>query len=241
MSGQLVGGGRRDDRAYRALLAEHDRQNAVPAQEIALPALPATAAAVAQEIGAIEHVMRTDRRAYDRDEGMQSRLRQLYEAREAAGGSALPATHGDTGTKPAPARATDPHAALIAQHDTENAAAAAAAWGNVVSEARKNLPPDLVREWDDDRAGFDGNLRPWVETIVGVQQIIGDKATTDGMEASFRMLPDGVRAALIREMVMARPGFVKDADDEEMEAFRTLNGGNRLTRLWGGTRAAASR
>ena len=207
MSGQLVGGGRRDDRAYRELLAEHDRQNAVPAPEIALPALPATAAAVAQEIGAIEHVMRTDRRAYDRDEGMQARLRQLYEAREAAGGSALPATHGYRN-----------------QTGAANWASGGSASGVDRSARSPRMPLLLPRRgatWCP-RRGSTCRLIPCAngtmiapastgtcgrgrKRIVGVQQIIGDKATTDGMEASFRMLPDGVRAALIRELVMARP------------------------------------
>lgn len=37
---------------------------------------------VAQEIGQIEGLMRTDRAAYNRDVGMQERLRSLYEAQE---------------------------------------------------------------------------------------------------------------------------------------------------------------
>lgn len=41
---------------------------------------------IAQEIGEIHAVMRTDRRAYDRDPAMQTRLRILYETQDAAGG-----------------------------------------------------------------------------------------------------------------------------------------------------------
>lgn len=40
------------------------------------------ASAIADEIAKIENVMRTDRKAYNRDEAMQARLRELYAAQE---------------------------------------------------------------------------------------------------------------------------------------------------------------
>ncbi len=235
MSGQLVGGGRREDRAYRALLAEHDRQNAVPAPEIALPALPATAAAVAQEIGAIEHVMRTDRRAYDRDEDMQARLRQLYEAREAAGGSALPA-NGDTGTKPTqPAgRASDPHRALIEANDQANAAAAAAAdasWRATPAQfAERN--PQLAALWQQDGV-LDAKLRRAQDSLMLVLVGIGDTAAIGAAQSAFDGLPPGARAAVLAELGSAAPGYVRPLDQKELAAFEQIPNGGAMLRGWG--------
>ena len=221
--------------AYRALLAEHDRQNAVPAPEIALPALPATAAAVAQEIGAIEHVMRTDRRAYDRDEGMQARLRQLYEAREAAGGSALPATY-ETGTKPTQptGRAADPHRALIEANDQANAAAAAAAdasWRATPAQfAERN--PQLAALWQQDGV-LDAKLRRAQDQIMLVLAGIGDTAAIGAAQSAFDGLPPGARAAVLAELGSAAPGYVRPLDQKELAAFELIPNGGAMLRGWG--------
>lgn len=57
-------------------------QEANPAGFVAPSAGTSQADSVAAEIAKIEGIMRTDRRAYDKDEKMQARLRDLYDAQE---------------------------------------------------------------------------------------------------------------------------------------------------------------
>lgn len=74
--GRLIG----DNPAILKWLATLSRE-LNPAATV-LPAGNVTAVGVEEEIKRIEGVMRTDRRAYDKDPAMQQKLRDLYDARE---------------------------------------------------------------------------------------------------------------------------------------------------------------
>ena len=54
-------------------------------------------------------------------------------------------------------------------------------------------------------------------------------------ETSFDGLSEGVQAAILGELSMLSPGYVKEASADEIELFATTEEGEALVREWGGS------
>jgi hypothetical protein len=187
--------------------------------------------------------MKEDLRGYFRNEPLQQRYRALVAARET--GSAPPPPPSSTALEKAKIERmmqTDPRAyfgnealqaryrALLAGGDASPADGDA--WRATPEAARRNLPAEVVRAWDD-AGDFNGSLRRFQDVQLCVIQGIGEVDAAKGFLASFEGLPESVRVAICSEAAAIMPGYIKPASDSELAGFRTQYGGTEMISAWG--------
>jgi len=157
----------------------------------------------------------------------QARARELLD-REAEGGamtpvaSAEPAGQGEGDLLADRAQADDGEAWRSSPEQFAGASPTLAAeWGEA-----GDLPERLARAQDVAGAAVAG---------------ISDMEARADFETSFEGLPDGAQVAIIAEISMPEPGYVKEATDDDIELFASTEEGRALVGEWGGpnTRAAA--
>jgi hypothetical protein len=164
---------------------------------------------------------------YWHSEQKQARARELLD-REATSGAMSPAADAE------PAGRGD-----VAAPADRAAATEGEAWRSS-PEQFAGASPKLAAEW-----GEAGDLP---ERLARAQDVAGaavagisDTEARADFEASFEGLPDGAQVAIIAEISMPEPGYVKEATDDDIELFASTEEGRALVGEWGGpnTRAAA--
>lgn len=119
----------------------------------------------------------------------------------------------------------------LGAHEHGKPKSPADAWRASPLEAVPQLPAKLVREWTEIN-DFTGRLRLVQDHLRLLYHSIG--GDWEGFEAHFRMLPEGVQTAILRELGAGFPANARSATPAELEAFRCMGGGGaEAAAAWG--------
>jgi hypothetical protein len=206
------------------------RLRGVSPEELAAKS-PPTLGTVASELRALEERMRTDRRAYFRDEPAQAEYRRLLEARDRLNAGRAPAADGGEDE----AAAIDREIAGIEEvmrTDRRRYERTLEVRYRELLEAKEalktgegdpdgGLAPELVEEWRSSPEGFDHHIAVAHGVASDVLDSLDETAASE-LVVGFDALPANARTQVFRYMAVEPSGSALPASQARLDEFAAV-------------------